>query len=144
MIQSCKECQDILKLFDELLPWDKQDLLAHIVFHKLDCTQYDKLKDDLGFVEPEEIDPVKEVIDNDLTDDVLDEMSDTEIVDYICHSYFNDDIAREIGYRADDTFLGEELRCTDDNTLKETLEYLLNNYKDTFDKIKELVKFLDK
>lgn len=88
-----KEMEQLLKDFDELLPWEKQELAAHMVWH-----HYSKqdLMDDYGFTdEVREPDSPRELVDMFDADDILDELWPRDIIDYITYK-FCDDLLEEV------------------------------------------------
>lgn len=64
------KAEQIIKEFDELLPWDKNEVMEYL------ATSF-------GYVEGETIDPVESVIDNHWENMVLDHMDIDEIIDYL-------------------------------------------------------------
>ena len=145
MIQSCKECQDILKLFDELLPWDKKDLISYLI-DNMEVGEVEEFCTEHGFVNYDNIDHVKEVIDNGQEQEVLDEMNDWEIMDYLFDSY---DTWRDSSNLAD--WLGrmqwdavaEAISKLKDSDLSEIMKELLKDHKDTVKKILDIFIGLD-
>lgn len=81
---ACKILNDeqkkIVDEFNDLLPWNKEELIVYLIEKHLESSQLEKVCKDLGFVNYDDIDFVKEVVDNHLEYDVFDEF----FIDYIC------------------------------------------------------------
>ena len=131
----------IAKKFEELLPWEKGELLMHIVDKIMTDDEIEKyFIEGSGFSRWKDIDYVKGVIDNNQEDEVLDRMDDWEIVDYLFGRY--DSTATENLEDAMRKMLPEDIAGAlirlDENSLKDVIESFLKKYPSTF---VNLVKF---
>ena len=136
-----KEQQEIIKKFEELLPWEKGELLMHIVDKSMTDDEIEKyFIEGSGYTRWDDIDYVEGVIDNHQEDEVLDRMDDWEIVDYLFGSYDSSSV-----YNLKDAMekmtvedVAEALERLDDSYLKEIVEAFLNKYPSNF---VDLIKF---
>ena len=136
-----KEQQEIIKKFEELLPWEKGELLMHIVDKSMTDDEIEKyFIEGSGYTRWEDIDYVEGVIDNHQEDEVLNRMDDWEIVDYLFGSYDSSTV-----YNLKDAMekmtvedVAEALERLDDSYLKEIVEAFLNKYPSNF---VDLIKF---
>lgn len=136
-----KEQQEIIKKFEELLPWEKGELLMHIVDKSMTEDEIEKyFIEGSGYTRWDDIDYVEGVIDNHQEDEVLDRMDDWEIVDYLFGSYDSSSV-----YNLKDAMekmtvedVAEALERLDDSYLKEIVEAFLNKYPSNF---VDLIKF---
>ena len=136
-----KEQQEIIKKFEELLPWEKGELLMHIVDKSMTDDEIEKyFIEGSGYTRWDDIDYVEGVIDNNQEDEVLDRMDDWEIVDYLFGSYDSSSV-----YNLKDAMekmtvedVAEALERLDDSYLKKIVEAFLNKYPSNF---VDLIKF---
>ena len=136
-----KEQQEIIKKFEELLPWEKGELLMHIVDKSMTEDEIEKyFIEGSGYTRWDDIDYVEGVIDNNQEDEVLDRMDDWEIVDYLFGSYDSSSV-----YNLKDAMekmtvedVAEALERLDDSYLKKIVEAFLNKYPSNF---VDLIKF---
>lgn len=134
-IQHKEEGKKIIDLVNKLPVWDKADLIKYLIDNSMTYDEIEKyFADELGYIKYDDFDPVKDVIDNNLESDVLDEMDDWEILDYLFNSYsFNassnltDFLSR---MHSDD--ITESIDDLNESTTNEILDSLFNNHKDKF------------
>ena len=148
-IQHKEEGKKIIDLINELQPWDKADLIKYLLDNLMTYDEIEKyFIEGTGYIKYDDIDVVKEVIDNGYETDVLDEMSDWEILDYLFNSYsFNassnltDFLSR---MHSDD--ITESIDDLNESTTNEILDSLFNNHKDKFVEIFKYMsnKLIDK
>lgn len=81
------EQKNALNAFENLMPWDRGDLLYFLAMTMPDAEIEKYFLDNLGYCKYDDIDNVREVINNGLETDVLDEMDDMQICDYLLNSY---------------------------------------------------------
>ena len=134
-IQHKEEGKKIIDLVNKLPVWDKADLIKYLIDNSMTYDEIEKyFADELGYIKYDDFDPVKDVIDNNLESDVLDEMDDWEILDYLFNSYsFNassnltDFLSR---MHSDD--ITESIDDLNESITNEILDSLFNNHKDKF------------
>lgn len=136
-----KEQEEIIDKFENLLPWEKGELLMHIVDKSMTDDEIEKyFIEGSGYTRWEDIDYVEGVIDNHQEDEVLNRMDDWEIVDYLFGRYDSSSV-----YNLKDAMekmtvedVAEALERLDDSYLKEIVEAFLNKYPSNF---VDLIKF---
>ena len=82
VLKNKKEIKPILEAIEKLSPWDKVELISNLYF-TIPTNAIENMLEEFGYVDSDSIDPVKMVIDNNLVDDVLFEINDWEIADYV-------------------------------------------------------------
>lgn len=88
------EIKEIFDKIDNLTPWDKVDLIKHIVEHEMTEDEIEKyFIEGSGYVKYDDINLVSEIENNNLEFDVLDNMTSSDIADYV---YGHDDIMDEL------------------------------------------------
>ena len=86
-IQYTKEGKQIIDAIDELTSWDKGELISYLIY-KLSSDELDKyLIENTDYIHADDIDYVRGVVDSNLMTEVLDEMDDYDILDYILNSF---------------------------------------------------------
>jgi len=80
------EQKKVLTAFNDLMPWDRGNLLYCIAMTMPGAEIEKYFLDELGYCKYDDIDVVKEVIDNGYETDVLDEMTDYDICDYLLNT----------------------------------------------------------
>lgn len=136
-----KEQQEILKKFENLLPWEKGDILTHIVNHEMTEDEIEKyFIEGSGYTRWDDIDFVKEVIDNHQEEEVLDSMDDWEIVDYLFGNFSSSSALnlKDAMEKMLPEDVAEALERLNTEYLKEIIESFCNKYPDTFS---DLIKF---
>ena len=146
LLKYSKEGKDIIEKFNNLMPWEKAEMII---------TLYDSIETDevesyfaeyMGYVKEDTIDPVQEVIDRNLTDEVLDEMDDSEIIEYLISSYYGnaagnlEDMVEKMHW--DD--VSEGLSNVGMSYMEDILNSLYTNHKERFDEILNYMKNLKK
>lgn len=133
-IEHKEEGKKIINEFNDLMPWDKEELIFQMIENHLGPAEFKKICNDLGFVNYDDIDVVKEVIDNGYETDVLDEMNDWEILDYLFNSYSFDASSNLTDFlsRMHSDDISESIDDLNESTTNEILDSLFNNHKDKF------------
>ena len=88
------EQKKALNAFNDLMPWDRGGLLYCLAMTMPGAEIEKYFLDELGYCKYDDIDVVKEVIDNGYETDVLDEMEEYEICDYLLNTIDNVDNVR--------------------------------------------------
>ena len=87
-IQYKDDVKNILKQFESLTPWDKNELIKYLADKLMTEDEIEKyFIEGSRYVDYNDIDFVKEVIDHGQESEVLDEMDDMTICDYIMDNY---------------------------------------------------------
>lgn len=129
------EFKEIFDKIDNLTPWDKIDLIKSLVC-ELDYDEIQEIAEEFGFVKDDDIDLVSEIENNNLEIDVLDNMTSSDIADYV---YGHDDIMDELF----DLMELEDIVSALDNrnkTLKNLLEEINNKTSAITDFVCEKIK----
>lgn len=131
------EFKEIFDKIDNLTPWDKVDLIKHIVEHEMTEDEIEKyFIEGSGYVKYDDINLVSEIENNNLEFDVLDNMTSSDIADYV---YEHDDIMDELF----DLMELEDIVSALDNrnkTLKNLLEEINNKTSAITDFVCEKIK----
>lgn len=126
------EFKEIFDKIDNLTPWDKVDLIKHIVEHEMTEDEIEKyFIEGSGYVKYDDINLVSEIENNNLEFDVLDNMTSSDIADYV---YEHDDIMDELF----DLMELEDIVSALDNRNK-TLKNLLEEINDKTSAITDFV-----
>lgn len=84
LIKYKEDCKKIIDIFDNLLPWDKAELIKYLSDYVM---TFDEIEEyfikGLGYIKYDDIDFVDEIFDNNLEYDVLDQMTDNDLIYYI-------------------------------------------------------------
>lgn len=91
-----EETSKILELIEKLNQFEKTDLVDYLVDKEWDANKIEQLVSGLGYVEYDSIDNVKEVIQNGQEYEVLDEMSDYDIANYVVNHGVLDNVISEM------------------------------------------------
>lgn len=129
------EFKEIFDKIDNLTPWDKIDLIESLIY-ELDYDAIQEIAEEFGFVKNDDIDLVSEIENNNLEIDVLDNMTSSDIADYV---YGHDDIMNELF----DLMKLEGIVSVLDNrnkTLKNLLEEINNKTSAITDFVCEKIK----
>lgn len=129
------EFKEIFDKIDNLTPWDKVDFIKSIVC-ELDYDEIQEIAEEFGFVKDDDIDLVSEIENNNLEFDVLDNMTSSDIADYV---YGHEDIMDEI---FDHMYLEDIVSILDNGnkTLKNLLEEINNKTSAITDFVCEKIK----
>lgn len=91
------EGKAILDAFNELLPWEKGEMIKELAEKQMTWNEIEKyFIEGSGYVKYDDIDIVREVFNNDLEDEVMDEMDDWTIIEYLSHSWHAFENARDL------------------------------------------------
>lgn len=136
-----KEQKEIIDKFENLLPWEKGELFMHIVNKSMTEDEIEKyFIEGSGYTRWDDIDFVQGVIDNDKEFEVLDNLDDWEIVDYLFGNFssssaLNLQDAMEKMLPED---VAEALERLKTDYLKEIISSFYKKYPDAF---ADLIKF---
>ena len=123
-----KDTKKILEEIDKLNPFERIDLIDYLVDKEWDENRIEKLVEGLGYVQWDSIDFVKEIRDQGLEYEVLDEMWDSEIAEYCAeHGIGLKDMLSEL----DNDDIGELLSNYDIDDIAEIIVAILNEHKNT-------------
>ena len=135
-IQYSKEGKDIINKFENLTPWDKADILKYLADKSMTWEEIEKyFIEGTGYVDYNTIDFVKEVIDNNQEYDVLDEMDDWDIVDYLINSFDHYRNASNLSdwiEKSQSEDVSEAIDRVDKENLDLIMDDLYENHKDRF------------
>jgi len=135
------EQKEIIKRFEELLPWEKGELLMYIVEHSMSEDEIEKyFIEGSGYTRWDDIDYVEGVIDNNQENEVLDKMDDWEIVDYLFGRYDSTNASNlsDAMEKVDEEDVAEALHNLNLDYLKKIVMSFINKYPSTFS---DLIKF---
>ena len=135
-IQCKKEGKEIIDKIDKLTPWDKGELLMYVVSDVMTEDEIEKyFIEGSGYTKWDEIDYVQGVIDNNQESEVLDEMDDYDILDYILYSfdhYRNSSNLSDWIERMPVEDVTEGIDKVDKKNLDLIMDDLYENHKDKF------------
>jgi len=135
-IQCKKEGKEIIDKIDKLTPWDKGELLMYIVSDVMTEDEIEKyFIEGSGYTKWDDIDYVQGVMDNDKEYDVLDEMNDWDIIDYLVNSYDhyrNASNLRDWIEKSQSEDVSEAIDRVDKKNLDLIMDDLYENHKDKF------------
>ena len=77
-----KDIAPILKLIEELTPWDRNELIAYL-WDSLDGESVGEIAEHFGYINYDDLDIVQEVVDNNKETEVLNSMYTSDIIDYL-------------------------------------------------------------
>lgn len=130
------DCKKIIEAFDNLLPWDKGEVIKSLVNnHMTEDEIFKYFIEGTGYVKYDDIDLVNEVIDNNKEYEVLDEMYDGDILDYLLNSYrFNNNSSNLTDWL--EKMMTEDvvdaLYNLNDETKEKIIETFYSKYKSSF------------
>ena len=130
-----EEQKKVFEGFNNLMPWDKGDLLYALAISS-DSGEIEKyFLDELGYIKYDDYDAVQDVIDNGLESDVLDEMDETEICDYLLNGYNAEENTKYMidSLSYEDT--AELISDLSDDKILKIFDNIKENYPDTYKKI---------
>ena len=129
-----KDTAPILKLIEELTPWDRNELITYL-WYSLDGESFAEIAKEFGFVNYDDIDIVQQVIDCNKETEVLNEMYTDEIIDYLFNGWgtgwssLDEEDAKDILRH----FSGEEIaKYIQENTVSDLLDSISKNKKEEF------------
>jgi len=121
----------IADLFNNLMPWEKGDLLKHLVEHEMTEDEIEKyFIEGTEYVKYNDIDFVKEVVDNHLEYDVLDEFFIDYICDYIIENSEASDAVEYIISHAYPEDIANGISSLSSDSILEIVKALLKNNKE--------------
>lgn len=117
------EGKAILDAFNELLPWEKGEIIKQLAENEMSWYEIEKyFIEGSGYVKYDDLDLVKEIFNNDLEDEVMDEMDDYTIINYLAHSWHASDNAKDLFMEID----SEDQANVLDDMRDVDLEYMLD------------------
>ena len=142
MIQHTEEGREIISKFENLTAWDKGDILKYLVEHTMTEDEIEKyFIEGTGYVKYDDIDFAREVVENHQEDEVLDNMDDWEILDYLLRSFDSDANASNLADWMEKMYAEDVARALSrvgDKHIKEILECLYNNHSS---KVVKMLKY---
>ena len=121
----------IVEAFDNLMPWEKGELIKHIIEHEMTEDEIEKyFIEGTGYVKYDDIDFVKEVVDNHLEYDVLDEFFIDYICDYIIENSDASDAVEYIIKHADSEDVANGISSLSSDHILEIFKALWHNNRD--------------
>jgi len=135
-IQCKKEGKEIIDKIDKLTPWDKGELLMYIVSDVMTEDEIEKyFIEGSGYTKWDDIDYVQGVIDNNQESEVLDEMDDWDIIDYLVNSFDHYRNAANLSdwiEKSQSEDVSEAIDRVDKKNLDLIMDDLYENHKDKF------------
>lgn len=135
-IQYSKEGKEIISRFEDLTPWDKADILKYLADKVMTWEEIEKyFIEGTNYVDYNNIDFVQEVIDNNQEYDVLDEMDDWDIIDYLVNSFDHYRNASNLSdwiEKSQSEDVSEAIDRVDKKNLDLIMDDLYENHKDKF------------
>lgn len=90
-----KEGKQIIDIYEKMTPWDRVELMEYIAFNVMTGDEYNAfIGSDDNKSDDEDFDPISEVINQDLEDDMLNVIDDDIIVRYICNNLLIDKVLK--------------------------------------------------
>ena len=130
------EGKAILDAFNELLPWEKGEMIKILAENEMSWYEIEKyFIEGSGYVKYDELDLVKEIFNNDLEDEVMDEMDDWTIIEYLSHSWHAFENARDLFKEVDAEDQAKILDDMYDSDLENMLEEIEAKHPDLAEKI---------
>lgn len=86
------DVKHILDCIDNLTPWDKTGLFAYLLHNIEMKNEMESILQAMGYVDYDKIDVVDEVSKQNLEEEVLNGMTDSEIIDYVATHGLIDDV----------------------------------------------------
>lgn len=135
-IQYSKEGKEIIDKFNELTPWEKADMLKYLANDIMTWDEIEKyFIEGTGYVDYNDIDFVQEVINEGKESEVLDEMDDYDILEYILYTfdhYRNSSNLSDWIERMSVEDVTEGIDRVDKKNLDLIMDDLYENHKDKF------------
>lgn len=126
----------IVDSFNNLMPWEKGELIKHIVEHEMTEDEIEKyFIEGTGYVKYDDIDFVKEVVDNHLEYDVLDEFFIDYICDYILENSDSQDAIEYIIRHAYAEDIANGISSLSSDSILEIFKALWKNNKEACERI---------
>lgn len=130
------EGKAILDAFNELLPWEKGEIIKQLAENEMSWYEIEKyFIEGSGYVKYDDLDLVKEIFNNDLEDEVMDEMDDWTIIEYLSHSWHAFENARDLFKEVDAEDQAKILDDMYDSDLENMLEEIEAKHPDLAEKI---------
>jgi len=135
-----KESQEIFKLFDNLTSWDKADMIKYLSTKHMTWEEIEKyFIEGSGYVRWEDVDLVKEVINEGLENEVLDEMDERDICDYLLRGWNAKENIQQMLRDGDTEDIADAISDLSDYSIKEIFE---NIQKDHPEVINQILKYI--
>lgn len=130
------EGKAILDAFNELLPWERGEIIKQLAENEMSWYEIEKyFIEGSGYVKYDDLDLVKEIFNNDLEDEVMDEMDDWTIIEYLSHSWHAFENARDLFKEVDAEDQANVLDDMYDSDLENMLEEIEAKHPDLAEKI---------
>ena len=130
------EQKKIVEAFNELMPWDRGDLMKHLVEKEMSEEEIEKyFIEGSGYVKEDEIDVVKEVLDNNLEYEVFNELYYDYICDYLLEGSDAQDVTNYIFSHSNPEHIAEALAHMNSYDLSKVFELMWKNHKKDCERI---------
>lgn len=130
------EGKAILDAFNELLPWERGEIIKQLAENEMSWYEIEKyFIEGSGYVKYDDLDLVKEIFNNDLEDEVMDEMDDWTIIEYLSHSWHAFENARDLFKEVDAEDQAKILDDMYDSDLENMLEEIEAKHPELAEKI---------
>jgi len=134
------EQQQVVEAFNKLNPFDKADLFRHIVDNVMTGPEIESyFLYGSGYIKYDDIDWVQEIKNNYLQTDVLDEMDEDDICDYLLRGYYALDNVKYMVNSLDTEDLAGLLTDMNRKQLLSALDYIQKNKEDDWNELLEKV-----
>lgn len=91
-----KEGKQIIDIYKKMTPWDRVELMEYIAFHVMTGDEYNAfIGSDDNKSDDEDFDPISEVINRELEDNMLNAIDDDVITRYICNNQLIDKVLKK-------------------------------------------------
>lgn len=141
-IQYSKEGKEIISKFEDLTPWDKAEMMRYLADHVMTEDEIEKyFIEGSGYVHIDDIDLVQEVVNNGQEEEVLAEMNDDDICQYLLDSYY-DNGKGSIEYMLERAHWDDSAKAINDmdrSCLYDILKAIKNNHPDL---LKDIINWL--
>lgn len=141
-VKYTEEFKQIMDLFEEIVPWQRIDVIYMLINKYMNMSDIAKeFLEPSGYVDPDDIDPVQEVMSCGLETEVLDQISDSDICDYLIHdSFYTEENIRYMLKWINMSDLERGIDGLHDDKIKEIFEYIRDNNKELKESIIEILK----
>ena len=130
------EGKAILDAFNNLLPWEKGEMIKILVENEMSWNEIEKyFIEGSGYVKYDELDLVKEIFNNGLEDEVMEEIDDWQIIEYLSHSWHSFENARDLFKEVDAEDQANVLEDMYGNDLENMLEEIEAKHPELAEKI---------
>ena len=139
-IQYKEEGKDIIKKVENLTPWDRAEIIKYLAERIMSWEEFEAyFLEGSGYVKEEDIDPVKEVIDNGDEREVLESMYEDDICDYLLDSSSIEYYLRYILEKMRLKDIGDAISRIDKTTIECIIDELEENHYEDYVKLKNYI-----